>query len=292
MKRFLLIVSTVLAISGSAPNARAVWVNGPGGPRWYDPGVRPGWGGYGYRPTYGAGYAGATAAGYPQYGYYYGYPPAAYPPVQPTYPWPANYGQVPTTAPAVTPYSYAPQPYYPMTTRVVPRPPATAAGSRTEFAELQKRADRLLQELTVARRELDEAQAELATWRALAMTPAQIKGFQAQLARLEADNSFLTHRNSELETKISWFIGPEKEVKMPMSLSGHVVAVDPKYSFVVLNIGENHGVAKNGKLLINRDGKLIGKLRVTTVDSSSSIANILPDWKVADVREGDEVIHQ
>ena len=65
----------------------------------------------------------------------------------------------------------------------------------------------------------------------------------------------------------------EKWANDELSLTGKVLAVDSKYEFVVLNIGGNQGVAKNGKLLVHRDGKLVAKLRVTNVECNSSIAN-------------------
>ena len=131
----------------------------------------------------------------------------------------------------------------------------------------------------------------MSIWTALGVTPEQIRAFQAQLTKLQADNRFLVRHNSELEFKLSRYEGPEKEVKMPTTLTGKILAVDPKFQFVVLNIGGNQGVAKDGNLLVSREGKLVAKLRVTRVESNSSIANIIRDWKVADVKEGDQVLH-
>jgi len=263
MRRFLFIVAILLTVSQTAPSAWAVWTYGPDGRLWYS---RGGWNGAGWgRPGWvRSGPAVPAVASYPPPAYYYYYVP---PTGQQFYRQPARIPAVPATSPATLP-------------------------DTSEITELQKRARRLSEELTRVRRERDEAQAELAMWTGLGITREQIKDFQAELAKLTANNSFLVRRNNELESRISWFIGPEKEVRMPASLRGQVVAVDPKYSFVVLNIGEKQGIARDGKLLINRNGKLVGKLRVTTVDANSSIANILPDWKVAEVMEGDQVIHQ
>jgi cell shape-determining protein MreC len=134
--------------------------------------------------------------------------------------------------------------------------------------------------------------ADLSVWTALGITTEQIRALQQQLASFQAENTFLVHENSALQYKLSLYLGPEKEVKMPPNLSGKVLNVDPRFQFVVLNIGSDQGVAQGGKLLISRNGNLVGKLRVTSVEPQSSIANILADWKVADVREGDQVIHR
>ena len=74
-------------------------------------------------------------------------------------------------------------------------------------------------------------------------------------------------------------------------VTGKIVAVDPRYDFVVLDVGGNQGVVENGRLLVNRDGKLVAKVRVTKVEPNRSIANIMPDWKQAEIMEGDQVLY-
>jgi hypothetical protein len=48
---------------------------------------------------------------------------------------------------------------------------------------------------------------------------------------------------------------------------------------------------KNGVLMISRDGKLIGKAKVRRVETGRSIADLLPGWSLAEVREGDQVMN-
>jgi hypothetical protein len=235
-----------------------------------------------------------------------GYSPSGYAPAPysygPVYLVPSPYGWLvapatPTPGTGRVPnpwmYSYgAPvsQPGYrqPAPARVAPRTQPAVAKQPTDT---EKRVSHLSAELARVTRERDEAEAELALWTGLGVSREQIQQFQQQLAKLQAENVSLVRRNSDLDYRLSWFTGTEKEVKMPAGLTGHVMAVDKKYSFVVLNVGESQGVAKNGKLLVNRGGKLVGKVRVTRVEPNSSVANILPDWKLAEVREGDQVLH-
>jgi hypothetical protein len=306
MKHLILVVSVIFTLSSGASTTGAGWGYGYGGRVW--PGG--GWGRAGYPPAYGNRFGVPVVASYPVYGYYYNYPaygyayaPPAYPYVQPAYAYqPAQpYGLVPTpgaVAPTARPALTAPLYDYSRAGRQLYRPVASArtvAGATppapADTSALAERERRTNDELTRVRGERDQARTELSIWSALGVTPEQIRGFQQQLAKLQAQNKFLVRQNSELEFKLSRYEGPEKEVKMPTILTGKVLAVDSKYEFVVLNIGGNQGVAKNGKLLVHRDGKLVAKLRVTTVESNSSIANIMPDWKVATVREGDQVIH-
>jgi hypothetical protein len=79
--------------------------------------------------------------------------------------------------------------------------------------------------------------------------------------------------------------------KLPDGLKGSIVQVDPKYEFVVLNIGENQGVKRRGEMLINRNGRLIGKVQIVSVLPDKSVANLMPAWKQDEPFEGDEVLY-
>ena len=79
-------------------------------------------------------------------------------------------------------------------------------------------------------------------------------------------------------------------MKLRADLKGKVVVVDPKWDFVVLDIGEDQGVLTDGELLVSRDGKLVAKVIVRTVEKDRCIANIMPGWKIGEVFEGDQVI--
>jgi hypothetical protein len=57
-----------------------------------------------------------------------------------------------------------------------------------------------------------------------------------------------------------------------------------------LDIGEDDGVLENGELLVNRNGRLVAKIRIQSVQKDQSIANLLDGWKLSDVIEGDLVI--
>jgi cell shape-determining protein MreC len=175
---------------------------------------------------------------------------------------------------------------------------ANLEATTAKLAEQEKRANQLGEDLTKVTGERNEAQTSLAVWNALGVTVEQIKSAKEQLAKSNQErdafadeNKILLRRNNELASELSRYKGEEVEPKMPAGLMGKVVAVDPRYDFVVLNVGGNQGVVENGRLLVNRDGKLVAKLRVTRVEPNRSIANIMPDWKQADVMEGDQVIY-
>jgi len=58
---------------------------------------------------------------------------------------------------------------------------------------------------------------------------------------------------------------------------------------VVLDVGEDQGVISDGELLVSRQGKLVAKVVVRSVQKDRCIANLVPGWKLGEVIEGDEV---
>jgi hypothetical protein len=77
---------------------------------------------------------------------------------------------------------------------------------------------------------------------------------------------------------------------MKPDLRGKVLVADPKWEFVVLDIGEDGGAKVNGELLVSRNGRLVAKIIIRDVQKDRAIANLMPGWKLGDVSEGDQVI--
>lgn len=161
----------------------------------------------------------------------------------------------------------------------------------------QDRADDLEAKLKDTTRSRNEAQDKLAEWEATGMTPLQVRETQAQNRKLTSDVQGLALENRTMDRNLRRvteellkFKGAESKVVLPDGLRGKVLAVDPKYEFVVLDIGEDDGVLERGEMLVSRSGKLVAKVRVLTVQSKRCIANVLGDWKQADVMEGDLVV--
>jgi len=61
---------------------------------------------------------------------------------------------------------------------------------------------------------------------------------------------------------------------------------------VVLSIGDKQGAVMNASFLVVRNGAPIGKVRITSVEPSSSIADIIPGTisKGVTIQPGDSVI--
>jgi hypothetical protein len=160
-----------------------------------------------------------------------------------------------------------------------------------------KRADDLADKFTKATQERDAAQAELAAYKATGKSPqevlqllALIKQDQDTIAAINEEKQVLARKLLRVESQLKELIGESHVVKLRADLKGKVVVVDPKWDFVVLDIGEVQGVLPDGELLVSRDGKLVAKVIVRTIEKDRCIANIMPGWKIGEVFEGDEVI--
>lgn len=165
---------------------------------------------------------------------------------------------------------------------------------------LDKLKNELTTQLVEAKSARDDADQKLIIWEAVGLTPDQMKATIADLknTRVQRDafieeNKLFLRENKRLQAKINDLIGDEQPVPLPVGLKGHIVAVDPKYDFVVLDIGGDQGVLERGVMLINRRGVLVGKVRISSVAPQRSVANVLPDSKnpSLEVMEGDQVIY-
>jgi hypothetical protein len=146
--------------------------------------------------------------------------------------------------------------------------------------------------------ERDDAQNQLAAWKALGIPVEQIHATLESLKTVTADRDAVATENKilngevvKLKNKINLIIDPEYTVELPEGLKGKVLVTDPRYGFVVLNIGEKQGVLENGQMLVDRAGKLVAKVTIKSVQQDRSIANVLPGWNLSDIMEGDEVIY-
>ena len=173
----------------------------------------------------------------------------------------------------------------------------TARKKAEDIAAAQiKRADDLADKLTKATQDRDAAQADLAAYKATGKSPqevlqllALIKQDQDTINAINDEKGVLTRTVVRLKNQLNELIGTNSVVTLPASLKGNVVVVDPKWDFVVLNIGDEQGVLPEGELLVSRDGKLVAKIIVRTVEKDRCVANIMPGWKLGEVFEGDVV---
>jgi hypothetical protein len=147
-------------------------------------------------------------------------------------------------------------------------------------------------------KQLNDTSDQLAAYKGTGLTPPEIvvldknlKDTQLALSVANQEKAVLTHTVAKLQNQLNLIIGPQGYVvKLPPGLKGTVMAVDPKWNFVVLNVGENQGALQSGELLVSREGRLVAKIVITSVQKDRSIANLVPGWQLGDIIEGDQVI--
>lgn len=143
------------------------------------------------------------------------------------------------------------------------------------------------------------ALAELAKWESTGYKPEGIKALtdnlkttQDAVAALEDEKKILNRSIAVLQNKLDLLTGPEDHVvKLPPDSKGNVLAVDPKWNFVVLDLGSDKGMLEGGVLMVHRNSKLVGKVRIREVMANRSVANLMSGWKLGDIEEGDQVLY-
>jgi len=164
-------------------------------------------------------------------------------------------------------------------------------------AEAVKKADDLQTALTKTQGDLKSSQDKLAAWEVLGIPLAQARDILTSLKRvteekdaLEAEKAIIYAKAKKLQAQLDDIVGKNHDPELPDDLSGKVVVVDPKFDFVVLNVGQKQGVLPKGKLLVHRNGKLVAKLVVTdTITDNQCVANVMPNYQQSDIMEGDQV---
>ncbi|MFM2294857.1 MAG: hypothetical protein RLZZ350_1270 [Verrucomicrobiota bacterium] len=167
----------------------------------------------------------------------------------------------------------------------------------TEAETQTKRASKLSEDLVKSKGETADAQAELASWSATGIKPDQVKTLIADFKASKEANGALTDANRDLSFKVSSLTNrlaryedADHRVELPATAHGKVLVSDPKWDFVVLDFGAKSGALEDGVLLVNRNGRLVAKVQIRSVQPDRCIANVLPNWKLGDVTEGDQVI--
>jgi cell shape-determining protein MreC len=155
--------------------------------------------------------------------------------------------------------------------------PGTAATSaeNPKSANLQSQVDDL-------RHQLDGAEKEKALL-AQKLQDAQQRSPQAREA-LKAET-----RKKRETTSI-----PRESVSSHRTgVHGTVLAYNQAYNFVVLNLGARNGVEPNSEMLVLRDGTLIGKIRISSVEPATAIGDIMTNSlaRGVQVQPGDNVIY-
>jgi len=185
-----------------------------------------------------------------------------------------------------------------------------AAKAETELAQLQKEKADLQSKLDANQNEIAALQkrveeAEKASKPAVnpaTTSPAggelqtQLDDVRHQLDSAEKEKAFLSEKLRSAQDRST----PLQEDKRRREagarrpgVHGTVLAVNQAYNFVVLNLGSRQGVEPNSELLVLREGTLIGKIRISSVEPTTAIGDIISSslGRGVQVQPGDTVVY-
>jgi len=170
-----------------------------------------------------------------------------------------------------------------------------------EKSDLQSKVDANHDEIASLQKRIEEAEktAKPAASPAAASTPelqAQLDDARNQLDSAEKEKSFLSEKLQATQRRSAQ---PQEEKKRreagarKPSVRGNVLAVNQAYNFVVLNLGARQGVEPNSEMLVLREGTLIGKIRISSVEPATAIGDIITSSlaRGVQVQPGDIVVY-
>ena len=189
--------------------------------------------------------------------------------------------------------------------------------TRTELAQTKDTLKTTEDNLMAARKEIKDKADTIATQK------ADITQKTESIAKLEGEKESLTAKTEQQATKIGELSDKlsdrenqleatktfvkrlEKQIKqyemgkgdetnaLPPGLYGQILAVNPTWNFVVIDILPDSALMPMIDLVIQRDSKLIGKVHITEVfrDHNFAVGEVLSDWRQAPVDKGDYVFY-
>jgi hypothetical protein len=171
---------------------------------------------------------------------------------------------------------------------------------QTEKSDLQAKLQAAQAEIASSQTRTDEAGAKPSDNPGAASPAemqAQLDDARRQLESAERENAFLSGKIRNAQERPAQPIVERKAQRRAgapnAGVRGTVLAVNQAYNFVVLNLGGRQGVEPNAEMLIVRDGALIGKIRVSSVEPSTAIGDIITSSldRGVQVQPGDIVIY-
>jgi hypothetical protein len=158
-----------------------------------------------------------------------------------------------------------------------PSAPGTPAGpaDNAQSADLQSQLDDL-------RHQLDGAEKEKA------LLAEKLQDTQQRQAQVKEVPKTETRKRRETAS-----VQRESSSSHRAGVHGTVLAYNQAYNFVVLNLGARNGVEPNSEMLVLRDGTLIGKIRISSVEPATAIGDIMSNSlaRGVQVQPGDSVIY-
>ncbi len=184
---------------------------------------------------------------------------------------------------------------------------AELAEIQKEKADLQTKLDENQKEIASLQTPVQEAEknpnaspANNPTTAPAADLQSQVDDLRRQLDSAEKEKAFLSEKVQDIRDRADQPKEGKKRreavretAPRRTGLRGTILAVNQAYNFVVLNLGTRHGVESNAEMLVLRDGALVGKIRISSVEPATAIGDIITGSlaRGAQIQSGDNVIY-
>jgi hypothetical protein len=172
---------------------------------------------------------------------------------------------------------------------------AELAQVQKEKADLQAKLDTTQQEIASLQKRAEEAEKN---------ANASVDDLHRQLDSAEKEKVFLSEKLQDAQGRTAQAKEGKKRRETASTqgesirpqrtgVRGTVLAYNQVYNFVVLNLGARNGVESNSEMLVLREGTLIGKIRISSVEPATAIGDIIPSSlaRGVQVQPGDTVIY-
>jgi len=131
----------------------------------------------------------------------------------------------------------------------------------------------------------------------IAVLQQEVQTAKAAAAEAQKVLDLTVAQGKENEVKLAELTKRERDRERGITrkgLQGRILAVNGGWNFVVLNVGDKQGVMVNSPLLVIRGGTPVARLRITSVEPSTSIADVIPGSvaRGVTVQPGDTVIFE
>jgi hypothetical protein len=149
-------------------------------------------------------------------------------------------------------------------------PPAVGMVAQKDFDEAKAQLADMTTQKDNAIKERDEAK------QAFDSAAAKSKAGEDELAKLQKENR-------------------ERSLHLGRAgLRARILAVNGGWNFVVLSVGDKQGISVDDPLIVVRGNEPVAKLRITSVEPSTSIADVIPSSvrRGISIQPGDTVIFQ
>ena len=186
--------------------------------------------------------------------------------------------------------------------------------SDSKLSEVQSQVQKLTTDVTSAQKELETKKTQLTeATTTLKTSQDELKGLKDKLGGRDIETILVDLKKSTEDAKV---IAAEKKIiedslakataelkkyqeleqlaktrSAPMDLSGKVVALNKSWNFVVLDVGKDNKLNEGVDLAVYRGDTLLGKVRTVSVEATTAIADILPEWTKSEIQVGDKVLY-